>query len=53
MSISVLTRGYSNTRDGANLEESVLTAAAVRNHGIRRLFSLPLPGDRRGAEASR
>ena len=51
MSISVLTRGYSNTRDGANLEESVLTAAAVRNHGIRRLFSLPLPGDRPGAEA--
>ena len=51
MSISVLTRGYSNTRDGANLEESVLTAAAVRSRGIRRLFSLPLPGDRRGAEA--
>jgi len=51
MSISVLTRGYSNTRDGANLEESVLTAGAVRSRGIRRLFSLPLPGDRRGAEA--
>ena len=31
MSISVLTRGYNNTRDGANPEESVLTAAAVRS----------------------
>lgn len=51
MSISVLTRGYNNGRDGANRQESVLTAAAVRTRGIRRLFSLPLPGDRRGAEA--
>ncbi len=51
MSISVLTRGYSNGRDGANTEESVLTAAAVRTRGIKRLFSLPLPGDARGAEA--
>jgi hypothetical protein len=51
MSISVLTRGYDNGRDGANPQESVLTAAAVRSRGIRRLFSLPLPGDRRGAEA--
>jgi hypothetical protein len=51
MSISVLTRGYTNSRDGANTEESVLTAAAVRTRGIKRLFSLPLPGDARGAEA--
>jgi hypothetical protein len=51
MSISVLTRGYNNARDGANLEENVLTAASVGSRGIRRLFSLPLPGDRRGAEA--
>jgi hypothetical protein len=51
MSISVLTRGYSNDRSGSNTQENVLTAAAVRNRGIRRLFSLPLPGDRRGAEA--
>jgi hypothetical protein len=51
MSVSVLTRGYNNGRDGANPQESVLTAAAVRTRGIKRLFSLPLPGDRRGAEA--
>ena len=51
MSISVLTRGYNNGRDGANPQEGVLMAAAVRTRGIRRLFSLPLPGDRRGAEA--
>ena len=51
MSISVLTRGYDNSRAGANPRESVLTAAAVRSRGIRRLFSLRLPGDRRGAEA--
>jgi PQQ enzyme repeat len=51
MSISVPTRAYSNDRSGANTQESVLTAAAVRTRGIRRLFSLPLPGDARGAEA--
>jgi hypothetical protein len=51
MSVSVLTRAYNNARTGANLEESVLTAAAVRSRGIKRLFSLQLPGDRRGAEA--
>ena len=51
MSISVLTRAYGNDRSGANTQESVLTAAAVRSRGIKRLFSMPLPGDRRGAEA--
>ena len=51
MSVSVLTRAYSNARDGANAAETVLTAAAVRSRGIRRLFSLALPGDARGAEA--
>ena len=51
MSISVLTRAYSNDRSGANTQENVLTAAVVRIRGIKRLFSLPLPGDRRGAEA--
>jgi hypothetical protein len=51
MSISVPTRAYSNDRSGSNTEENVLTAAAVRSRGIKRLFSLPLPGDRRGAEA--
>ena len=51
MSSSVLRCSYNNARPGANPAESVLTAAAVRSRGIRRLFSLPLPGDRRGAEA--
>ena len=51
MSVSVLTRGYSSARDGATTQESVLTAAAVRSRGIKRLFSLSLPGDARGAEA--
>lgn len=51
MSFSVLTRAYGNDRSGTNGQESVLTAAAVRSRGIKRLFSLPLPGDRRGAEA--
>ena len=51
MSVSVLNRAYGNNRSGANTQENVLTAAAVRSQGIKRLFSLPLPGDRRGAEA--
>ena len=51
MSIPVLTRAYSNGRGGANIEESVLTAAAVRSRGIKRLFSLQLAGDARGVEA--
>jgi PQQ enzyme repeat len=51
MSVSVLTRAYGNNRSGANTQENVLTAAAVRARGIKRLFSLRLPGDRRGAEA--
>jgi len=51
MSIAVLTRAYGNGRDGANTEETLLTAAAVGRRGIKRLFSLQLPGDRRGAEA--
>src|SRR6516162_9611488 len=51
MSSSVLRCSYNNARPGANPAESVLAAAAVRSRGIRRLFSLPLPGDRRGAEA--
>jgi hypothetical protein len=51
MSVAVLTRAYGNDRSGANTQESVLTAAAVWSRGIRRLFSLPLPGDRRRAEA--
>ncbi|PPQ30507.1 PQQ-binding-like beta-propeller repeat protein [Rhodopila globiformis] len=51
MSISVLTRAYDNARTGANTQETELTAAAVGKRGVRRLFSLHLPGDQRGAEA--
>ena len=51
MSISVLTRAYDNARTGANTQETVLTAAAVGTRGVKRLFSLNLPGDQRGAEA--
>jgi len=56
MSFSVLTRAYGNDRSGTNGQESVLTAAAVRSRGIKRLFSLPLPGRsrrRRGATLDR
>jgi hypothetical protein len=31
MSVSVLTRAYGNNRSGANTQENVLTAAAVRS----------------------
>ena len=51
MNISVLTRSYNAARTGANPNETQLTATAVKTRGIRRLFSLPLPSDRRGAEA--
>ena len=51
MAIAVTTRGYNNARTGSNLQESILSADAVATKGIRRLFSLPLPGDKRGAEA--
>jgi hypothetical protein len=42
MSILELTRGYNNSRCGANPLESVLTAAAVSARGIKRLFSLSM-----------
>jgi outer membrane protein assembly factor BamB len=51
MAIAVTTRSYDNARSGANTQESVLTAGNVAAHGVRRLFSLQLPGDKRGAEA--
>jgi hypothetical protein len=38
MSVSALTRGYSNARDGANMQNSVLTAATTRSRGDKRLF---------------
>jgi len=51
MNSAVITRSYDNARTGANLEESVLTPDAVRTRGIKKLFSLELPGDARGCEA--
>jgi PQQ enzyme repeat len=51
MSFAITTRSYDNTRSGANLQEQILTPAAVGTRGIKRLFSLALPGDARGCEA--
>jgi len=51
MSFAVTTRSYDNTRSGANTQETILTPAAVRTSGVKRLFSLALPGDARGCEA--
>lgn len=46
----VLTRSYNNARSGTTTTETILTADAVRERGIVRLFSLPLPDDLRGTE---
>lgn len=51
MSFAVTTRSYDNTRSGANTQETLLTPAAIRRRGIKRLFTLALPGDKRGCEA--
>jgi outer membrane protein assembly factor BamB len=51
MPVAVTTRAYDNTRSGANMQETVLTPQAVAAKGIIRRFSLPLQGDKRGAEA--
>ena len=51
MPVAVTTRSYNNARTGANTAETVLTPDSVRKHGVRRLFSLHLDGDRRGIEA--
>jgi hypothetical protein len=49
--IAVVTRGYSADRAGVNPNETALTAPAVAKRGIKQLYSLPIPGDARGAEA--
>ena len=51
MSLAITTRAYDNFRSGTNMQETILTPAAIRTRGIRRLFSLALPGDARGCEA--
>lgn len=47
---SALTRSFNNYRTGANLKETILTPEGVRDHGIRLLFEIDLPGDARGTE---
>ena len=47
----VLTRAYDNSRTGATTTETVLTQASVGTRGIKRLASLTMTGDARGAEA--
>ncbi len=49
--ISVTTRAYDNARSGCNLQEGELTAAAVAERGIRKLFTVAVRGDARGCEA--
>jgi hypothetical protein len=51
MSIAITTRSYDNSRSGAHTRELSLTPAAIRDRGLRHLFSLALPGDARGCEA--
>lgn len=46
----VLTRSYTNARDCANLSEKTLTVADVKARGLRQYFSLPMEGDRVGAD---
>jgi len=48
---AVTTRSYDNARTGANTQETILTPAAVRTRGVKKLFTLSLPGDARGCEA--
>lgn len=51
MAVAVTRRAYDNANTGVNVHESNLTAGHVQQYGVRRLFSMPLPGDARGAEA--
>ncbi|HXZ39963.1 MAG TPA: PQQ-binding-like beta-propeller repeat protein [Terriglobales bacterium] len=51
MSIAVTMRSYDQARSGANTRETILTPGAIKTRGIRKLFSLVLPGDARGCEA--
>jgi hypothetical protein len=48
--VPVLTRSYDNERSGTNLKETILTPAAVQQNGLRKLFSLVIPDDKRGCE---
>lgn len=48
---SITTKSYDNARTSANTVETVLTPAAVRAKGMRKLPSIPVVGDARGMEA--
>ena len=48
---AVTTRSFDLARTGANVHETILTPAAVRTRGVKRLFSLTVPDDARGCEA--
>lgn len=48
---SVLTRAYDNDRSGSNLQETTLTQAGIKAHGVRLLTTIPVFGDKRGVEA--
>jgi hypothetical protein len=51
MKVEVLTRSYNNARTGATNGEHVLTPAAIASAGLRKLFSMRITDDARGAEA--
>lgn len=49
--IAVTTRSFTNSRDGANLSETVLTNTAVGTKGIQRILTMSTHNDARGCEA--
>ena len=49
--VPVLTRSFDNARSGVNPRETLLTPQAVQQRGLRKLFSLAIPDDKRGCEA--
>lgn len=51
MQPDVITRSFSNQRDGANLFETQMTIARLQNQGIRVKYEVQLLSDARGAEA--
>lgn len=48
--IPVIKRSFDPNNSGANLQETILTQAAVSTRGLVRTRSIPLPGDARGSE---
>jgi hypothetical protein len=52
MPTTVATRSFDNTRRNVNLQETTLTQAGVAAKGIRKFFSVQMPGDSRGTEGA-